>query len=250
MSSRSGATSLGKSSLHGGRERRIDITHRDGAVPAIWLTPHEPEPVPAMLLLHGLSSHKERMASVIGKALVARGVASLSIDLPMHGARATPDGKSAFSNPLALVGAWRSAVSELDDVVSWMEQQPEVIASRLGVVGYSLGGFLGLMAAADDPRLRVVALAASGDLPDATPYAAMVRRIVDPPRAARRIAGRPLLLVNGRYDTTTKPAQAERLFAAAAQPKTMLWYEGGHWPPADVIGAAADWMAARLNVLD
>lgn len=250
MSSRVAASARGPSGQRNGRERRVDITCRDGVVPSIWLTPGEPDTVPAVLLLHGLSSNKERMASAIGSALLTRGVASLSIDLPMHGARATPDGKSSFSNPLALVGAWRAAVSELDDVVTWMEQQPEVVTARLGVVGYSLGGFLALMAAADDPRLRVVALAASGDLPDATPYAAMVRRIVDPPRAARRIAGRPLLLVNGRYDTTTRPVQAERLYAAAAQPKTMLWYEGGHWPPAIVIGVAADWVAARLDAPD
>ena len=76
----------------------------------------------------------------------------------------------------------------------------------MGILGYSLGGFLALMTAADDERLRVIALAAAGDLPDATPYASMVRALVDPPRAARKLRGRPLLLVNGRLDSTTRPA--------------------------------------------
>ena len=36
------------------------------------------------------------------------------------------------------------------------------------------------MAAAEDEALKVVLLAAAGDLPDATPYSAVVRSLVDP----------------------------------------------------------------------
>lgn len=217
---------------------------------SLWMSPSSSTPVPAVLLLHGLSSNKERMASSVGKSLFKRGVASLALDLPMHGERAPRDGPNAFSNPLALAGAWRSAVRECEAAVAWLRAQPGVNASRLGIVGYSLGGFLALMTAADEPGLRVVALVAAGDLPDATPYAAMVRRIVDPVRAARKLGGRPLLLVNGRRDTTTRPVQAERLFAAAAEPKTMQWYDGGHWPAPPVIEKATQWVAARLAELD
>lgn len=124
-----------------------------------------------------------------------------------------------------------------------------VDATRLGIVGYSLGGFLALMTAADDERLRVVALAAAGDLPDHTPYASLIRGLVNPLRAAERLGGRPLLLVNGRGDTTTRPAQAQRLFDAAREPKTMHWYDGGHWPPAPAIESAARWTAERLHDL-
>jgi fermentation-respiration switch protein FrsA (DUF1100 family) len=74
-----------------------------------------------------------------------------------------------------------------------------------------------------------------------------VRGLVDPLRAASRLDGRPLLLVNGRRDTTTRPAQAERLFAAATEPKTMTWYDGGHWPPPAAIEGAAEWVAERLS---
>jgi fermentation-respiration switch protein FrsA (DUF1100 family) len=205
--------------------------------------------VPGVLLLHGLSSHKERMANAIGRSLLQRGVASLALDLPMHGER-SGNGKNVFGNPLALVGAWRTAVREAEDAVTGMSGQHDVDAARIGVVGYSLGGFLALMAAAEDPRLRVITLAAAGDLPDATPYAALIRSIVDPPRAAKRLDGRPLLMVNGRRDTTTRPPQAERLFAAALEPKTMLWYPGGHWPPDATIDKAAEWTATRLRALE
>jgi uncharacterized protein len=74
-----------------------------------------------------------------------------------------------------------------------------------------------------------------------------VRRAVDPLRAVRKLRGRPLLLVNGRRDTTTRPAQAERLFAYAEEPKELRWYEGGHWPPPAAIDGAAAWTAEQLR---
>lgn len=215
-------------------------------VPSVWLTPDTRSPVPAVLLLHGFSSSKERMAQSVGRELRALGVASLALDLPFHGER-DGDARSLSRNPLALVGAWRSAIAESRDAIGWLAAQPSVDATRIGIVGYSLGGFLALMTAADDDRLRAVALAAAGDLPDHTPYASLVRGLVNPLRAAEKLLGRPLLLVNGTRDTTTRPEQAKRLFAAAKEPKTLHWYDGGHWPPPAAISMAARWMADRLH---
>ena len=72
--------------------------------------------------------------------------------------------------------------------------------------------------------------------------------VVDPLPAVQRISGRPVLMVNGQYDRTVTPAQAERLFAAAGEPKTMRWYGGGHWPPVREIAEAAKWLSARLRL--
>jgi dienelactone hydrolase len=241
------ATIRRTATIAGGQQRTLDLVRSRDTVPALWMTPPD-RPAPVALLLHGFSSSKERMAQALGRALLARGVGSLALDLPFHGERGTGDGLLP-RNPLAIVGAWNAAVAESRAAVSWLADQPETDAARIGVVGYSLGGFLALMTAADEERLRVVALAAAGDLPDRTPYAALVRGLVDPPRAARRLDGRPLLLVNGRYDTTTRPEQAERLFAAARDPKSLVWYEGGHWPPASAIERTADWVASGLRAV-
>ncbi len=239
-----------ESLIHGwGEERTIDLHRGKDVIPAMWIVPSRADRAPAVLLLHGLSSNKERMSSSAGRTLASRGISSLALDLPLHGERRAGDPRDKLSNPLALVGAWRTAVKEVEDAVGWLAAQPAIDAMRLGVLGYSLGGFLALMAAADDERLRVIALAAAGDLPDATPHASMVRAIIDPLRAARKLRGRPLLLVNGRGDTTTRPAQADRLFAAAEEPRTMLWYNGGHWPPAACIDDTADWLLSELDLL-
>lgn len=231
-----------------GTERALDLVHAGERVPATWLTPPAAN-APAVLLLHGFSSNKERMAHSVGRALQALGVASLALDLPFHGERDGERGMESLRNPLVLVGAWRRAIAEACAAVTWLAEQRETDAERMGVIGYSLGGFLALMAAADDDRLRTIALAAAGDLPDRTPYASLVRSLVNPLRAAQRLDGRPLLLVNGRRDTTTRPEQAERLFEAAKEPKTMHWYAGGHWPPQSAIDQAAEWTATRLKAL-
>lgn len=227
----------------------LDLVHGAERVPATLLLPAKAQSAPAALLLHGFSSNKERMTQSVGRALLARGVASLALDLPFHGERDGSSGEIPYRNPLALVTAWRTAVREARAAIEWLSSQPEIDTTRLAVLGYSLGGFLALMAAAEEPLVRVVALAAAGDLPDATPYAALVRRAVDPLRAVRTLGGRPLLLVNGKLDTTTRPAQAERLFAFAEEPKELVWYEGGHWPPQSAIDGAAEWTAARLREL-
>ena len=45
---------------------------------------------------------------------------------------------------------------------------------------------------------------------------------------------------------TVTPAQAERLYAAAAEPKTIRWWESGHYLPDAAIDDAAEWLRAAL----
>jgi fermentation-respiration switch protein FrsA (DUF1100 family) len=114
------------------------------------------------------------------------------------------------------------------------------------VVGYSLGSYLATLQAADDPAIRAVVVAAGGDLPAGTPFTALARGLVDPIRAVRTLRGRPLLVVHGRRDRTVLPEQAERLFAAAAEPKEIRWWDAGHFLPAAAIDDAAEWLARQL----
>jgi len=231
---------------------RIDIeleTEREH-VPGILLVPDRPtlheNRCAAALLLHGFTSRKERMAEGIGRALLAYGVATVSIDLPMHGARGTGM-EQVTRNPLQLIATWRLALSEVRCSLDYLTDLAAVDAQRLAIVGYSLGAYLAIVAAAEDARWRAVVLASGGDLPEETPFASLVRAVADPLRAVRRLAGRPLLMVNGRFDRTIKASQAERLFDAAGDPKEVHWYHGGHWPPQPAIDFGAQWLAERLS---
>jgi len=187
------------------------------------------------------------MADSIGRSLADRGVASVAIDLPLHGTRDGGLEGLSLRNPLDLVQKWKLAVREANAAIRYLSDQPAVDAPRLAVAGYSLGAYLAVIVASDAPLVRAVALAAGGDLPETTPFAALVRTFADPRKAVRSLAGRPLLMVNGRLDRTIQPAQARALFEAAGEPKEIHWYDGGHWPPPAAIEIVADWLADRLR---
>jgi dienelactone hydrolase len=216
-------------------------------IPAILQLPAVVGPAPAVLLLHGFSSRKERMADSIGRALGSRRVSSLAIDLPLHGAREAGVEGLSLRNPLAVVQKWQLAVREAAVALNYLSSRDDVDASRIGIAGYSLGAYLATIVAEKNRHVRAVALAAGGDLPPQTPFGALVRSIADPRRAVRGLGGRPLLMVNGRYDRTIPPEQARALFDAAAEPKALHWYDGGHWPPQSAIEIVADWLSEQLS---
>jgi len=227
--------------------RRVALTLEDGEhIPGILLHPVAAEPVPAALLLHGLTSRKEQMADSVGRALLASGVASLAIDLPLHGEREGSLESLWPRDLLSLARHWRLALEEAAIALRFLAAHPVVDGRRLALVGYSLGSYLGVIVAARTPAVRALVVAAGGDLPSRTPAATLVRAVADPIRAVRRYAGRPLLVVHGRRDRTVRPDQAQRLFDAAGEPKTLRWWDAGHYLPDAAIDDAAEWLRARL----
>jgi uncharacterized protein len=229
--------------------RRITLVYRaDGLeVPGILLLPRAECRVPAALLLHGYSSRKEAMADGVGETLLRHGIASLAVDLPLHGTRADPVEAQAARNPLAVMRLFRLAVREARMGLRYLEARPEVDRASIAVAGYSMGSFLGVLVAAEEPGVAAVVVAAGGDLPSGTPLTAVARLAADPVRAVRRLRGRPLLLVHGTRDRTVLPEQAQRLYDAAGEPKEIRWWDAGHVLPSPAIGYAAQWLAARLG---
>lgn len=201
---------------------------------------------PAALLLHGWSSHKELMAETLGRTLLSHGIASLAIDLPLHGERSDANVLRGPINPLALLKEWRAAVAEAELALRYLGAHPSLDGGRLAVAGYSLGSYLALNLAGRDAQVRAVMLAAGGDLPLDTPFTRFIRPFADPMGAVRRLAGRPLLMVHGRHDRTIRPEQAERLFAAASDPKEIVWWDAGHYLPEAAVDVAASWLERHL----
>src|SRR5687768_1599693 len=155
-------------------KRRVTTIELAGArVPSIMLLPESDSPVPAVLMLHGYSSSKERLASTIGRALAARAIASLAIDLPLHGAREDAMVAEARTNPLGLLHHWQMALAEARDAVRWLIDHDSIDSLRVAVVGYSLGSYVALQTAVADERVMCVVVAAGGDLPT-TPWTSML----------------------------------------------------------------------------
>ena len=245
---------LGEHAVAGGRVVKLTFRADDGSgesapVPGVLRLPNSHDRVPAALLLHGYASRKEDMAESAGDALLALKVASISIDLPLHGERGDPLELRSIRNPLELAGRWRIAIDDAVLALRYLAARPEVHRDRLAVIGYSLGSYLALAVAERDRSARAVVLAAGGDLPDFA-FAPLLRAVVDPVRAIHALEGRPLLMVHGRRDRTILPEQAERLFAAAREPKEIQWWDTGHYLPDAAVARASAWLADRLRVPD
>lgn len=233
--------------IRGGRRLTLEIPLAGQMVPGLMLLPADVERPAAALLLHGYGSRKEQMADSVGRVLLDTGIASLAIDLPLHGERDREIELDAVRNPLVLVSQWRAALAECGYALEWMAEQNELDGNRLAIAGYSMGSFIGVMVAARSDHVKALVLAAGGDLPEGTPFTRLVRTIADPVRAVRRLDGRPLLMVHGKRDRTVRPEQATRLFEAAEEPKELRWYEAGHWLPDAASRDAAAWLKTRLD---
>jgi len=55
--------------------------------------------------------------------------------------------------------------------------------------------------------------------------------------------------VHGRRDRTILPVQAERLYAAAREPKEIHWWDAGHFLPGEAVAKAARWVADTLRAV-
>ena len=239
----------GTRAVRGGTEYALElgVAGVRERVPAILLVPESTARVPAALLLHGYSSRKEMMSESAGRGLLGFGIASLAIDLPMHGERGNPLQAQASRNPIELMRQWKLGLEECTLALRYLALRPEIDGERLAIVGYSLGSFLGVVAAAREDSVRAVVLAAGGDLPTGTPLNKIARAVADPIKAVRKLEGVPLLMINGKHDRTITAEQARRLFDAAGEPKELRWWDSAHHLPAEAVQDSAEWLAKQLG---
>jgi dienelactone hydrolase len=135
---------------------RVEIDFNGDALPAYLRMPASADSLPVAVLIGGADTNKEELHHW-GTEFARRGMAVVAFDGPGQG---------------ELAGRYNRLVMRFDDfhravsaVVDWIESRPELDASRVGVFGNSLGGYLALDAASRDARLR--AAVSNGGFSDA-----------------------------------------------------------------------------------
>jgi dienelactone hydrolase len=104
-------------------------------------------PAPVIILWNGLDSTKEHMyTSSHWAELAARGISCLMVDCPGSGEALRLQGLTARPDS----EAWASAC------VDYLLTRPDVDPARIGLVGWSLGGYYAPRAAAFEKRLALV----------------------------------------------------------------------------------------------
>ncbi len=130
---------------------RVAIPFEGGELPAYFLQAHRADgsPAPTMIMWNGLDSTKEHMyTSGWAQEMRARGVSVLMIDNPGSGeALRFQDLKSRIESE-----QWATAQ------VDWLESRGDVDSDRIGLVGWSLGGYYCPRAAAFEKRFKLVAV--------------------------------------------------------------------------------------------
>ncbi|WP_028658504.1 alpha/beta hydrolase family protein [Nocardioides insulae] len=103
-------------------------------------------PAPVMIVWNGLDSTKEMMlGSDIHHELAARGISTLMVDCGGAGEALRLQGLTARID----TEAWAAAC------IDWLEAREDVRADRIGLVGWSLGGYYAPRAAAFEKRLAL-----------------------------------------------------------------------------------------------
>lgn len=236
------------------RTLAFEYSSRGDRVPGrLLLPPRGAGPFPVVLLQHGAGGAKDApyMDAVAGP-WARGGVAVASVDLPLHGQRASAKlggmlraglGLDPGGGPLAAGIArefLRQAVLDLRRCVDALASFDAVDSARVAYAGLSLGAIVGASYCALDPRPRAVVLALGG--------ADRAAGDLDPGRGVAAIAPRPILFVNATRDAVISRERAERLHAAATGPHEVLWFDSGH---ADLPGQAlkAMWRFLRGELL-
>ncbi len=240
------------------REKLVFRGIRDCRVPAYLALPTTgAPPYPCAILLHGIGGSKEgwwlEEASHSGRrltdGLLAAGFCVLALDAEYHGERlANNDYESAtvFTFQRGWMQRARDmivqSVVEHRRAIDYLETRDDVDASRIGIVGYSMGGMTTFMITAVEPRVS----AAVACVP---PLMREDRSPVAIHNYAPRIATQPFLMLVAEDDpANTTQEEARRLHELIASPaKEIGFYPGGHLLPPEWTRRALKWMEASLQ---
>ncbi len=235
------------------RGMRFEFSSRGDRVPGRLILPDGSDSrAPLILLQPGAGADKESEYLEMAVPWVRAGAAVATIDLPLHGERASakfserlleivrgmasqPGAPLPRRDHMLLLEFARQSVHDLSRSLDALEEFAPIDPERIGYAGLSLGGSLGAIFCSLDPRPRAVALAVAGG--GAGPPAA------DPCRYIDGIAPRPFLLVTADRDEIVPKASSDALFAAASEPKRHECFDCGH---ADLPGAALKAMWSLL----
>jgi uncharacterized protein len=230
-------------------------------VPVLIATPKGSGPFPTAVLVHGYTSSKDQVTSMVAGRLLERGFATIALDLPMHGARTGPP-EELFTEPDARKTYARlvQAVVDIRQVIDLAESRKELDTSKgVYLVGYSMGGWLAALAGGAERRVAAMVLmvpVSEAKPPTAKPEPKPkdepkplldVYPALRPTGAIAHFAPRPVLIQAGELDGYLRKSAVDALIAAARQPKELRWYPCGHILNEKALAEAGAWLADRAS---
>jgi cephalosporin-C deacetylase-like acetyl esterase len=214
------------------------------------------KPYPVILYLHGSGMNRE-IPSIGLDILASEGYAIFSLSAEFTNERkreGIPSVGVITPYPVETRNAIIQTIIDYRRGIDYLEKREEIDTKRIGIVGLSMGAFIGSILFSIDERIRCAAFAVGGgDIETLARKSILVRPAlraeenkelllklkklfapVEPLNFARN-KGRPLLMVNGKKDTIVPPECGKALYEKFSEPKHIIWFEGGHVPEMDLI---------------
>jgi dienelactone hydrolase len=189
----------------------------------------------ALILLHGGSAGGKTGLAPLARNLARAGFTVFAIDLQYFGERSTdllttftePEKHERLYNQPPVYLAWvAQTVKDVSRSVDVLVEHRRVDPKRIGILGNSRGAIASAIAGAVERRLAVVVMSYGGHL-DALERGHLPAAC--PANYIGRISPRPLLMLNGAFDTDMiKETSVEPLYRVTKPPKRILWSDGGH----------------------
>ncbi len=165
---------------------------------------------------------------------VAQGAICATIDQAGHGERARrPVSMEDFQRwPMRRLDQTLQTVVDWRRTLDYLSARPEVDASRVGFVGFSMGGMRGAPFVGLDDRVQAASFCISGASTlsgrggDAGELA---NALTDPGGYAPLMAGRAVQVVAGERDDLITPEATQRFYDQLSEPRELVWLPCGHW---------------------
>jgi dienelactone hydrolase len=198
-----------------------------------------------------ITAGDQKLSRIIAAHLAQNRIAALFVQMAYYGPRRPSGSELRLLTPnyQHTMAAVRQTVLDIRQATAWLEARPEIDSRRLGVLGTSLGSFMGTLAAEMEPKLsRVAVLLGGGGLVDAyydDPRATGFRQLwealggtkeklaeliapADPITCAANLKDRRVLIIAGKRDDIVPPQAAEALWKATGGQK-IIWYDCTHY---------------------
>jgi len=215
---------------------------------------------PGIVLMHGMPG-TARSVEAEAKLLASYGAVVIAIDAPFN---------RRSGSTVRFIDDDRAEqiqlIKDLQRAVDVLRSRANVDDDRIGYVGFSYGGAMGVLFVPIERRLKAAALVvADGGLvshftgpEDANMMASLscATRVnwfremvpIEPIRFISSASPTPLLLQSGKLDALVSIADAETLQAAAPEPKTIRWYQAGHGLNLQAAYDRHDWLHEQIGL--
>jgi dienelactone hydrolase len=223
---------------------------------------------PFAILIHGMGDNSAVPCRMIAKDLAKVGVASFILYLVFHSVRATEHIKTHYPNLNAEEWdeSYKISVTDVHQILDWAATRPDIIQSRISILGISYGSFITSIAMALDKRVSKGILVECGGNSDKITRQSLLLRwrykmdsevykknqaaylqyldevsrqgwdnveppkisyLTDPLTFAGKLKDRKLLLLNAVFDEMIPKAATNELWESLGKPQ-IHWYPATH----------------------